>query len=371
MAYVPLLVLQVGAFAAQNVGYVSQRYLLTAAPIVFLGFAVWLGRGAPRPRIVTGATAAAILVAAVLVPIDDIVPGTGAHDALWTTWLHGLKVESQSVAKAALLAAATLVLATLALPRRRLPYAAALVVVVGLAATSITATRTVLEESDTRRTALIGAEPPSWIRGPVTDIVLLASGDHPPGAVADTFFWNPAIASVLRLPDAEVTVPPSPPVVELGDDGVVRAVEGEAVTAAYVLTSASIALRGQLVAQRLDPSAQTPGWRLWKLDGPARVTTRVLGMLPNGDFSGRLTVLAPGCGPGALELTLLGKSGDPVAVTVDGIPWGEIDAPAEVAVSERVPAPPYADGTHTCVFSLETQGYVGSTRITYVDDAPR
>jgi hypothetical protein len=369
LAYVPLLVVQVGGFAAQNVGYLSQRYLLTAAPVLFIGFAIWLDRGAPRPRAVVGATAAAILAAAALVPIDDVVPRTGAHDALWTTWLQGLTAESQAAARVALLVSAALVLGVLLVPRRRHAAAAVVTVAVGLVLTSVAATRTLLRESEAQQRAMIGAEPPAWIHPPAAGVTLLATGDHPSGAVARTFFWNPAVATVVRLTGADVTVPPSPPLVEIDGEGVLRTPEGSPLPHGYVLTSAAVTLEGELVAQRLDPTSQTPGWRLWRTSEAPRVTTRVIGALPNGDFSGQLTVLAPGCSAGALELTLLGKSGDPIAVTVDGIPWGEIQASNGVAVSHRVPATPYVDGRRTCVFSLAIDGYAGSTRIEYVPDS--
>ena len=366
VGYVPLLVLQVAAFSAQNVGYLSQRYLLTAAPVLFVGFAAWLGAGAPRPRRVVGVTVAFVVFGAALAPVDDLVPGTGVQDALWTTWLQGTAAESQWAARGVLVAVAAALLAVLLAPRRRLPAACAVVVVAGLAAVSVDATRTVVRESDVRQTLLAGAADPTWIASRYAPVTLLATGDHPPGTVARTFFWNEAVRSTVRLPDVDVTVPPSPPVVEIGRDGVVRATDGSPLVAQSVLTPATLTLAGALVEQRLDPEAQVPGWRLWRVAQPVRVTTRVIGALPNGDFTGKLTVLAPGCGQGALELTLLGKSGDPISVTVDGIPWGELEAPDGVVVRARVPAPPYANADHTCVYALATDGYTGSTRIEYV-----
>ncbi len=366
LAYLPLLVIQVGVFSAQNVGYLSQRYLLTAAPVLFIGLSLWLSGGAPRPRLVTGATAGLVLAAAVLVPVDDVVPRAGIHDALWTTWLHATALDSETAARAALVAAAAVLLAVLLVPRRRLPATAIVAVAVGLVLTSVSATRAVVRESEAQQAAMIGSDSASWLPSSATGVTLLATGDQPSPAVARTFFWNPTIASVVRTTDAEVTIPPSAPPVEIAADGVVRTSDGSSLPGGYALTSAAVTLRGDLIAQRFASDAQTPGWRLWRTAEPPRVTTRVIGALPNGDFTGRLTVLAPGCADGALELTLLGKSGDPVGVTVDGIPWGEIAAPNGVVVSTRVPAPPYADGTRTCVFSLATEGYVGSTKIEYV-----
>src|SRR5919108_516457 len=43
--------LEVGIFASQHVGYLAERNMLPLAPVLFVGFAVWLARGAPRPRV--------------------------------------------------------------------------------------------------------------------------------------------------------------------------------------------------------------------------------------------------------------------------------------------------------------------------------
>jgi hypothetical protein len=367
-AFLGLLVLQVGAFAAQNVGYLSQRYLLTAAPVLFVGFAAWLERGAPRPRLVVALTAGLVVVGAVLVPIGDVVPNTGVQDALWTTWLRDLAIDSSQAARLVLVAVAAAVLLVLLVPRAVRPWATVGVVAVALLALSVDATRTVISESEAQQEAMIGSEAPAWLPALGGPAVLLATGEHPSRAIARTFFWNPGIASVVRFEEADVNVPPSPPVVRVDDDGLLRAPDGSVLAAPYLLSPSTVSVAGELVAQRLDPVAQTPGWRLWRAEQPPRITTRVVGALPNGDFAPELTAYVPGCKSGALEITFLGKSGDPIGVTVDGIPWGTIEVPSETAASARIPSPPYADGGHTCVFDFATEGYVGTTRIAFVPD---
>jgi hypothetical protein len=366
VSYVLFLVVQVGVFAAQNVGYLSQRYLLTAAPVLFVGFAVWLGRGAPRPRLVVGATAATVVAAALLVPIGDLVPDRGIQDALWTTWLQGVAADSTGDARMWLVVATAILLAALLLPTRWRPAAAAVLVGAGLFLLSVDASRTARRESQARQRITIGSEPPAWLPAHDGDVTMLVTDDQPAGSVARTVFWNPSIRSVVRLEEAEVTVPPGAPVVESGAGGLLSTGNGDPLAVPLLLAPATVTIEGELISQRLDATTETPGWKLWRLDGDARMTTRVVGAMPNGDITGEVTVLAPGCLPGALELTLLGKSGDPVTVTVDGIPWGQLEAPNGAVVHERIPAPPYADGTHTCVFSLATGGLVGSTRIEYV-----
>jgi hypothetical protein len=46
------------------------------------------------------------------------------------------------------------------------------------------------------------------------------------------------------------------------------------------------------------------------------------------------------------------------------VPPGEVWRPS-------VPAPPNADGSSMCVFRLETDGLIGTTRVEFVRDAPR
>jgi hypothetical protein len=96
-----------------------------------------------------------------------------------------------------------------------------------------------------------------------------------------------------------------------------------------------------------------------------RVVLRREGFLPNGDFTGRALVTVYGCRPGTLDLTILGKTGDPVAVGIDGIAVAQLETPAGAAVTHRVATPPYADGSRPCVFALVNPGYAGSTTIAF------
>ena len=63
------------------------------------------------------------------------------------------------------------------------------------------------------------------------------------------------------------------------------------------------------------------------IDGPhylvmhvaARVVLRRDGFMPNGDFSGAARITVYGCRQGTLDVTILGKTGDPVRAFVDGV----------------------------------------------------
>src|SRR6185503_5206797 len=61
-----LVVVQVGLFAARFAPHLLERDLAALPPVLFLAFAVWLDRGAPRPRVVTIVVAVGLLAAVVL-----------------------------------------------------------------------------------------------------------------------------------------------------------------------------------------------------------------------------------------------------------------------------------------------------------------
>src|SRR5688500_19087546 len=118
------------------------------------------------------------------------------------------------------------------------------------------------------------------------------------------------------------------------------------------------------------PSTE-PGMTLWNVESPVRVLQRVRGLQPNGDLYGgssaRIEVF--GCGPGELQLTLLGKQGDPTRIWLDGRLLAQRSIPPESVWRPAVRAPATADGTGRCVYELESDGLVGSTRIEFVRTA--
>ena len=59
-----------------------------------------------------------------------------------------------------------------------------------------------------------------------------------------------------------------------------------------------------------------------------------------------MRVLVYACGPGRLELTLIGKDGTPVEIAIEGAPTRRIEVPAGSVWTGSVPAPSYADGQH-------------------------
>src|SRR5919199_3481602 len=128
--------LEVGIFASQHVGYLAERNMLPLAPLLFVGFAVWLARGGPRPRLVTGAAVLAALVLVLVLPVRKLVRPEAFPDSFTLLPLIRLEKRSPGTDLDLLLLAvcAAALLAFAFLPRRFLPL---LPLVLGLAFASI------------------------------------------------------------------------------------------------------------------------------------------------------------------------------------------------------------------------------------------
>ena len=118
------------------------------------------------------------------------------------------------------------------------------------------------------------------------------------------------------------------------------------------------------VTQPIDGSTLT----LWKVDPPDRVLFLRTGFQANGDISGHAQVDVFDCGPGQLEITILGKDGSPVTVSTPGVPPQTVSPASRVGVRVVMRTPPAAAGATRCSFSLDTPGLVGTTVVAFVRD---
>lgn len=370
VGYLPLLVAQVGLFAADRLDHVSQRYLVSAIPLLAVGLAAWVGAGAPRARRAVTVTGVAIVAVVALTPPARITPRTAMHDALSTAGL--LRLDShETVMRLLLVGVAASALALVAFtPKRWLGVVAGLVVA-ALVAGSVEASRVVTRLSAHEQAAAFGGDDRRWLDAArLGETTLLATGDRPWTADARTIFWNRSVTEILRLPGVSGGVPPAPAQVELDlVTGYLYDGTGRIVQRGLLVAPASLALVGERVAEAPLGSAQTVPLVVWRVDGPVRVSSRVTGLQPNGDFSGVVTVLVPACRAGALEVTVIGKSGDPIGVRVNEQVRDPVVAPPGETPTFSLRAPGYVDGSRPCVYELSTDGFAGTTRIAYVPDA--
>ncbi len=363
LAYVSLLVVQVGLFAAEYVGSVAERYLITTVPLLAIGLCAWIGRGAPRALAVVLPVWAAIVAAAALVPVDQVAVPSTLVNTLTPAVLEAL---SDGQARAALVAGALAAGAIVVAVPRRWAWTTAAVVGLTLALASYDSAQRIVDASGHEDRVATGSAPPAWLDDAgLEDVTLLATGDRIWTSTARTVFWNHAIGEVLRVKPTTLPFPPITPEVGIGEDGVLRAASGDALSRSLVVAPSTVTLAGAKVAERPLGDSQTYGLIAWRPDVPVRVLWRTEGILPNGDFGGtaRITVFA--CGPGTLDITVIGKTGDPIRAYVDGFEIDPLETPAEKSATHSISAPPYADGTRTCYFDLATEGYAGTTTIRF------
>jgi Dolichyl-phosphate-mannose-protein mannosyltransferase len=364
LAYIALLVLQVGLFSAVFVGHVAERYLITALPPLAIGLAVWNARGAPRSTAFVAPVWGAIVLGAALIPIDQLATPQTLVNTSTPSALMALT--SLSDVRAVLVALAVAAGALVLLLPRRLAWLTAVAVGLGLALASVDSGRRIADASEHEERVGVGSAAPTWVDDAGLDrATFLATGDRLWTSTARTIFWNRGIRDVVRLAPATVPFPPTTPAVRLAEDGTLVTDAGTALERHIVVAPASITLDGEKVAERPVGDSETNGLAAWRIDGPVRVLLKTEGFLPNGDFTGATRITVYRCPQGTLDVTVLGKTGDPVEAWIDGISVGRLATPAGEAVTHRIPTPPYADGSRRCVFQLENPGFAGSTRIAF------
>lgn len=362
-AYIALLVGQVSLFAVDYLDHVSERYLLTAVPALFLGLAVWIDRGAPRPTFVAVPLAVAAVALVATVPPSRVGTTASAHDTLTVLPLAQLLAPAGNELRAVLVAC-TLVAAAafLLVPRRLLPAALA-ALGVALLGISLAAAREIDRLSGLERAHDFGAAESTWVDDAGAGAALLFdTGEQPSTSIARLAFWNRSIRELVRLEDVPKQALPQVPVGIRRDGALTNQAEAE-VSAPWAVMPAGITVAGERVA--LSPATEVaPGSGLWRVAEPLRLVSRATGFTPIGDFQ-KAAVVVYRCGAGRLEVTLLGKDGAPVAVRVNGFPYETFDVPA---LGSRFIAirPVGVIAGAPCVFELESRGLVGSTRVEWV-----
>ena len=358
---------QVGAFASRYVGQLAERDLIVAAPPLFVCLVVWVVRGLPRPQPATSIIAVLVAAPAVLLPIRLLVTPAAVPDAFMTVPLARLidaTSGSTAVAVWTILAASLVALAVI-VPRRAralLP----LVVGLALAGSTLMATAKVADLTHADREKFFGAARQSWVDDAAdSSVAYLYDGNAFWNGVWKTAFWNERIEQVARLPGPEPSPVPGR-IVAPRYDGWLFDVAGHALEGRDVVASTGFTFFGEPVAAVQQLDVDQAGLRLWRTPGKPRVSTWTTGLKPNGDIVQPVRMFVYACGPGSLELTLLGKQGTPVKIDVNGVTTMRVTPAAGTVWTGSVPAPASADGTTRCTFDLRSTGLVGSTRIEFV-----
>jgi hypothetical protein len=350
------VVLQVGLFAARYAPHLLGRDLALLPPVLFTVFALWLDRGAPRPRVVVLPVALLGFALLALTPWTRLVTLDALPDTFGVVILYHLgAVHAASVV--AVFAAVAFGLFVL-LPRRAVPLLAGLVLV-ALAASSVVASNDIRTRVALDQRTLVGV-PPNWVeRATGAPVAYLYDGESYWNGVWQVVFWNRNVNDVVSLAPARVEGPMRQRIVHLGADGQLPVPER------YIVASDAHAFAGTAVAHLKQAEKDVSGLTLWRLDPPARLTTVLRGVQPNGDMTEPARLRVYDCAGGHLELTLLPKDTDVVTLRLNG----------KVVQRTRIAGRDYWNGTvfvppappaRVCDFEIDGQGLLGSTRIVFV-----
>ena len=351
------LVLQVGVFASHYVGHLAERDLIATAPPLFLCLAVWLEAGAPRTIRRTLLVCGVALVLVLAWPLHKLLAPAALPDAAGLIPLHRLGHQRLLLDGGLLLASLVLILA----PRRALnavPY----VLVVLLAAGSVSAERYMATQARLSQQTMLGPEQ-TWIDRAAKGPTSLLYGDEPQWpAVWESLFWNRKLVGAYALPGAKLIGPAPGAYVALSNDGTVL-LAGRPLPQRYAVAELGLLANGSPVADAgTSPGGVVAPWRLWQLDAPLSLVGRTSGIQANGDIYRSATVHASSC-PAKLELTLLAKQDEQIALYRQGGLYRRVDVklgnqPLKV-LHLAVPSAPGVQGP--CDFTIRSTGLLGST----------
>ena len=362
LAYIPWLVLEVGIFASREVGHLAGRDLATAAPLTLLGFIVWLDRGAPRPQPLTTIIALVTAAGLLVLPIRTLAEIDTIHDTLELIPFSQVAPESRELAfgVAVAIAVALFVL----VPRRTVGFLVP-VVLLALAATSVISAREASKQSGLRETALLSGSP-TWVDDAGIDgVAYLYVGEPRWTVVWQHLYWNRSIDEVWTLAGSKVPGPLPQQAVFPRADGRLSSASG-LVDAPAVIAPTNVTIVGERIAEIRQQGMRAAGLALWRPEPPTRASTLTTGVLANGDIVEPATLTVFDCSAGRLEATLLGKSGNPVSLRLDGITRRVVDVPGNTVWRGALEIEPYASEDGVCVFQLASEGLLGSTRLEFV-----
>lgn len=360
-------VVQVGVFASRFSDVLLERNLITVAPPLFIVFALWLERGLPRPQPWTALGCAVVVIPSLALPATRLTDPAAAPQAFTSlAFTHVLGWTSPGWTRAVWIA--TVVLLTgifFAVPRRAVWVLPAVALILLVGASAVASADVHRLAGDLRR-GLFGSADSRWVdRAADGSVTYVYDGSLYWNGVWIHAFWNSRIDEVVTLPGPQPGALPPHETVSPRFDGRLYTTTGEQVDGPYVLASERMTFAGspvRSIRQPIDGSTLT----LWKVDPPVRVRMLRTGFQPNGDFSGHAQIDVFGCGPGELDVTLVGKDGSPVTLGAAGVQPRTVAPASRVGVRVVVPTPLSAGGSTRCTFSLDTPGLAGSTVISFV-----
>ncbi|MFL5964853.1 MAG: glycosyltransferase family 39 protein [Gaiellaceae bacterium] len=353
---VVFVVLQVGVFAARFAPHIIGRDLAVLPPILFTVFAVWLDRGAPRRRAIVIPVALALVALVALTPWNRLVNIHALPDTFGMAILYHFGAAHASAIVA--IAGVTALVLLVCVPRRAVLLLPVLMLA-GLAVSSVIASSDIRDRVQFDQTNLVGI-PPNWVdRASAGPTAYLYDGESYWNGVWQVRFWNRSVKDIVALAPFRVPGPLDQTIIHVPPDGRLP------INQRYVVASDPHRFDGTPIAHLAQTETDVGGLTLWRLDGAPRLSTVVHGIQANGDMTEPAHLRAYDCAGGRLELTLLPKATSILTLKLDG----------KVVQRATIGGLPYWNGTvfvppastpRSCLFEIDGQTLLGSTRIDFV-----
>jgi hypothetical protein len=361
VAVAAAMTLIVGVFASRHVGHLAERNLFALAPLFFVGLAVWLGRGGPRPPVVTPTAALAALALLIWLPVGRLVSVATIVDAFTLVPLYRLAVRAPDVSLDLVVAvAAAAAAAAFVLVPRRLLWTLPLVLGLAFAAASVSASRVVAARATLGQPGSVGPNP-TWIDDAGDgQAAYLYTGDIFWTSVWETVFWNRRVQRVYDLLEAQVPGPLPQPSLGPHEDGRLVDKTGTEIRIGHVVASDSLRFVGRRVANAGNSIS------LWSVEPPLRLAQWIQNVRFDRTIDGQARVVVYACRGGQLELRLRAPEARMIELRRNdrtlvrralaaGETW-RVDVPA---------APPAPVGERLCSFDVLTDGPILAARLAF------
>jgi hypothetical protein len=350
-----LLSLQVGFFAARYAPHLLGRDLAPLPPLFFLGFALWLARGAPRTAR-SGPLVAFVVLALVLVaPWNSLVVSNAFADTFDLLWIA--RIDGHAPVNVVLVFALLMAAVFVFLPRRVSLLSAVAVFALLISASAVAANE--LSRAVAGAQVVLGPDR-SWIDATARgNVGYVYAGEQFWNVVWQERFWNRRLDRVYSIEPTAVPGAIEQTPVRVTSAGRLPIDEP------YVVAADRLSFVGTPVAHLAQTGLDVSGLTLWKLTGPARLSTVENGVQPNGDMTSPAKITVYRCAGGRLELTLLPKATHVLRILLNG----------RLAVREEIDGLDSWHGTipvparqtrGNCTFTIIPAPLLGSTSISFV-----
>ena len=366
VALVAWFAIEVGVFASRHVGRLAERDLIALAPVLLIGFSVFLHRGAPRPRLTTAAVVLAVAAAVLALPVTELFTNHQIPDAPTTVPFVLLAERSERALEVAFYLGIGYALVAFALWPRRWAPALAVPVIAALSLASVAASRSFESRSRFDQQQLLGGQR-DWIDDVVDGpVAYVYSGESYWNGVWQQLFWNPSITRVYVLGKYGVPGPiPQEHVSVRADGRLVRRTDRTPVNARFVAAPVDVDVYGdRLVEVEQEGLPDQRGLAVARAWQPLRLGSILTGVRRNGDMHepGKLRVFA--CRGGTLFLTLLQKESERVEIYRNGTLVDTASFDDEGVWNGQVAGKPGPN--QTCTFEVRPDSFLGSTQFRFV-----